>query len=964
MFRFPYPLIAVSVTVVLMLTACAPSATPPTPTATPILPTDVHVEGTAYTANVVEGTVSVNGKPINRATVKLWSADAFQSPPGPGTPHPAPRYLVRGPIATGPEHGGEGAYRFVGVDEGEYYVSVTVEDITVWKAHSVPSKQPAERLSVQVHECLPMSGGDTAILCDLKGSGAVCQIFLAMSTKRGSELVEDATFIKVYVNGSSKPSVSCPVSQFFGYTFEAEPFVSQYFGSPHKHYDPQNSVWNRGAHRYANIPYSSGLRIELEVGEVESPSITDFTLWSEVHYHETAAPIDYGRQTHFKAEYCQDDAVLPYSKKVLADIRGRGRLDSIIFSCQCPDASVIEGDYLIFVDGEEMPSVYSSGGEDFTFNAFYFGQTLVGPYQGVTVCNFGEGVRFTHYRIFELDRLEFDKSLRIEWYAGQEYQGDPVTHPAAIKCSVFYYLDSYPAEMEELPLKLLFEDTFEGYGEDQLIGSPWVQKPGAPQWRQQGGEAVYNSLKEFNAWMYCSKTEGLSNYVVEADVVVKNKGQGEVWVFARGQPPFGFEDRISFGFVFGGASAKHPEISPVAVHVASPTARAATSFAVRLEEVNTLKLRVTGSEVDISVRRHVDERFRSLVRFEQDELQSGYAGLATCWGDVEVHAFRVYGSPITVGATFYPQMDGLPPAALHTPKLGAHSHQDPGVQDTTIRWMRHATLDFVLTSWIARNLFVEGAIDVYRSRPEALPWAVAYEGKMDVDPVSEWRDIDFNAPHPDAPGILRGERFVESMQRLIDLGWIDDPNYFRIDGRPVIMLWGFRHYRNWASWFDQVLQSYEAQGKGRPFFIGDIIIWGDPRLEAGGDLDLARGRVAALISPVLWTQDPNIRTDFFNKLNQRFILWKRECQTRGLMFIPTVHPGFQLVSDPNQVPLPRHEGQTFRHIYQIASAHVDEDMPLIVVVSWNDWGEATEIEPTVEFDTLYLEILREMHTGA
>jgi hypothetical protein len=81
----------------------------------------------------VNGTFIHNGQPTNGATAKLWQYSQFG-----GTP---PEYddaepgggQQGGSVTTGTTYGGDGAYRFTSVPDGEYYVSCEYDGHRVWQ---------------------------------------------------------------------------------------------------------------------------------------------------------------------------------------------------------------------------------------------------------------------------------------------------------------------------------------------------------------------------------------------------------------------------------------------------------------------------------------------------------------------------------------------------------------------------------------------------------------------------------------------------------------------------------------------------------------------------------------------------------------------------------------------------------------------------------------------------------------
>ncbi len=599
-------------------------------------------------ANILQGTLLVNGQARNGLEVKLWRAEAFDSPPGAGDPEPIDQQYQEGTaVVTGLKHGGHGAYRFTGVPDGDYYASIRINEKTVWEGHSANSGVTTRKLRSQVHEYARADAGQTITLAHIEGAGVVRQIFVAL-TSADKGVVEDDSWVKVYVNGQTSPSIAAPVSQFFAYTHEAAPFQAERIGVTRKIYpgDPGvpegHATFERGAFRYIDIPFGHEIRLTLEVGDA-----SHLGLWSIVYYHETPAPLHYGRMNHLEGRHISHDDVAPYGSAELLNVQGRGSLDSMVLSGESPDGhQALEGNLEIYVDGETTPSIHVSGTEDITGNAFYFGNDqLAGQKQGATVHQAGPPTRWTQYRFFDPDRVDFDESLRVVWIAGHKGQGAPLVNPVRVKATHFYYLDTPPALLVEPPVEIVVDEDFTSYGEGNEIGSPWVQWPGSSKWSQQGGAAIFEDTDQRDSWMYHSDTDLWADQIVEAEVEIGNHGTGEVWLFARGTDRPGFADRITFGFSAVGAEPEHPNYQPVMLFVASTSYSNSSLLLVPAGQRHTLRLDMNGVTAIASLKRQTDQHFRELFRHEQTARFDGYSGVSVVTGNVKIHSFKVYRRP-------------------------------------------------------------------------------------------------------------------------------------------------------------------------------------------------------------------------------------------------------------------------------------------------------------------------------
>jgi hypothetical protein len=86
----------------------------------------------------IQGSFSLNGIPRNAITAKLWSANAFTGSPAYGTALPSGSPLQS--TTTARTSGFDGAYRFTGVEPGEYYVSLTFGGNNTYQHHSIQTE--------------------------------------------------------------------------------------------------------------------------------------------------------------------------------------------------------------------------------------------------------------------------------------------------------------------------------------------------------------------------------------------------------------------------------------------------------------------------------------------------------------------------------------------------------------------------------------------------------------------------------------------------------------------------------------------------------------------------------------------------------------------------------------------------------------------------------------------------------
>jgi hypothetical protein len=255
--------------------------------------------------------------------------------------------------------------------------------------------------------------------------------------------------------------------------------------------------------------------------------------------------------------------------------------------------------------------------------------------------------------------------------------------------------------------------------------------------------------------------------------------------------------------------------------------------------------------------------------------------------------------------------------ATHYPARGPYDSRDPAVIRDQIRAAQAAGLDGFVVSWWGR------ASEEARTFGALL--AVA-------------RDTGFRV----APYYETGELWIGgAAQVAADLDALlarhgREAAWLTVNGAPVVFLYGTHRLRP-AAW-DYVRRRLQASG--RPvFLVGDSARPG--WLDALDALHvytpvtfLARGR----------------------DLTRVYRDWAATARAAGLPFLPAVAPGFddRVIRQPGTV-VDRRGGATYDATWRAALA---VDPPWVLVASWNEWHEGSEIEASREHGTRYLEATR------
>lgn len=167
--------------------------------------------------------------------------------------------------------------------------------------------------------------------------------------------------------------------------------------------------------------------------------------------------------------------------------------------------------------------------------------------------------------------------------------------------------------------------------------------------------------------------------------------------------------------------------------------------------------------------------------------------------------------------------------------------------------------------------------------------------------------------------------------------YANHPAMVRYQGRPVVFFWRAYAYDN-AFWSD-------LRNRLDP---DRHAVW----LADGDRFDFIRGDAWDGISPyqIAWSHSPETQLPGWGA--------KAQASAPGKLYVPPVAPGCNdTPARPATCIQDRADGTYYQRTLQGALA---SNPPWAVVVStWNEWLEDTQIEPSVEYGNLYLHLTRE-----
>lgn len=299
------------------------------------------------------------------------------------------------------------------------------------------------------HDWWDFEPGETKVLADIQSCGIIRHIWCTHFAQNEQDTQAEANslskiILRMYWDEETQPSVLAPLGDFFCLGMgQARNFTNAAFS-----FSPQDG---RAMSCYLPMPFKKGARIELENRcdshlnfyfyidyEEHAPgSLDENTGYFHAQYKREActkptAPICPGSLETDKANAAGQPSWYPKAwmalnptgeeNYVILDAEGRGKyigcnMNITVHQRQTNDWYG-EGDDMIFIDGDTLPTLHGTGTEDYFNTAFCPKQEFSAPYHGITRYS-GDAEGFPYgginsmYRLHIPDPIHFQKSIRV-----------------------------------------------------------------------------------------------------------------------------------------------------------------------------------------------------------------------------------------------------------------------------------------------------------------------------------------------------------------------------------------------------------------------------------------------------------------------------------------------------------------------------------------------------------------------
>ncbi|XES76982.1 MAG: glycoside hydrolase family 99-like domain-containing protein [Candidatus Bathyarchaeia archaeon] len=315
-----------------------------------------------------------------------------------------------------------------------------------------------------------------------------------------------------------------------------------------------------------------------------------------------------------------------------------------------------------------------------------------------------------------------------------------------------------------------------------------------------------------------------------------------------------------------------------------------------------------------------------------------------------------------VGAYYYPWW-GIPSNnhwtenVKGTPYSGYYNSNDPNIANQQIQLAQRHGVGFFAASWIGQGTWHDGDFALIDQNlrngllkapcMSGFKFCLLYETVLVLDnALADAKNVS----------TIFLDDFAYATQN-----YFCNPSYLKVDGAPVLFLYNLPYlYENLGENETQaLLDCARQQAKSQGFdlyLIGDLN--GGP---APPDAD----------SPMFYFLNATTSYHFDDKAENWSQLladaetcypqWRSTMETVGIGFVPNAYPGFNNTQNAGaSVPwavLPP-SAASFEQMLQTALNNTSSSLGFVMVTSWNEWLEGTQIESSTTSGTVFLEAIK------
>jgi glycoprotein endo-alpha-1,2-mannosidase len=262
-------------------------------------------------------------------------------------------------------------------------------------------------------------------------------------------------------------------------------------------------------------------------------------------------------------------------------------------------------------------------------------------------------------------------------------------------------------------------------------------------------------------------------------------------------------------------------------------------------------------------------------------------------------------------------------ASTHYPIIGAYDSHDPKLIDQHCQWAKLAGIDTLIVSWWGHNSYTDRVMNriLDGCRQHGLTACIYYE----------------TVPRPQT-----AESAANDIVKVLEK-YGEHPAHLKVNGRPVVFIYGRTLQELGLTDWLKAIRLINEKYKGGITTIGDQFSYGSARIFDGVHTYNPAGSLQG--------QKPDAARKW---ASETYKSWVRIADQAGKISTITVIPGY----DDTKIRKPglaveRYKTRLYRAQWEEA---IKADPHWILITSFNEWHEGSEIEPSAEYKDEYLEL--------
>jgi hypothetical protein len=257
---------------------------------------------------------------------------------------------------------------------------------------------------------VPVDPGVSITLLDVKGPGVITHIWFTINSP--DEMHLKNLVLRAWWDGETSPSIEAPIGDFYGLNL-GEYFVYQ---SALLVVAPMKAL-----NAYFQMPFDAAAKITLtNEGKVRTNNLyyaIDYTTVPALPPNTGRFHAQYRQAAPCKKSSAGDKNLNGADNYTFFDATGRGHFVGVTHGVlQNADGWFGEGDDMIFIDGDTLPTINGTGTEDYYNGAWdFYGNAFANLRQGAPHIVNAEriGGRYCLYRWHTESFITFEKSIKV-----------------------------------------------------------------------------------------------------------------------------------------------------------------------------------------------------------------------------------------------------------------------------------------------------------------------------------------------------------------------------------------------------------------------------------------------------------------------------------------------------------------------------------------------------------------------